>query len=125
MEYFSLFGVDSEHYLEHLQITPQSLSKLLSIHNPRALINIAKPDKHSLLQIVRRYNLRSFEKDVITWLIYDAEIRQKHKYDYKLSDIALLKVKPEQLQISPSNYNAIKHLANIYSIKTFSRMKEK
>lgn len=105
-----LYGVDCENYLEKLTISSNNLCALLKRYVSPKIMNYYKPTRDSMLTACSTMSLRYFEKNVISRVIEECEIRGTHHYDYTLEDVVIV---PENINIShitATDYKAIKHL---------------
>lgn len=107
-----LYGVDCENYLEKLTISSNNLWALLKRKryvSPK-IMNYYEPTRDSMLTACSTMSLRYFEKNVISKVIDECEIRGTYNYGYTLEDIVIV---PENINIDTiksTDYKAIKQL---------------
>lgn len=105
-----LYGVDCENYLEKLTISSNNLCALLKRYVSPKIMNYYEPTRDSMLKACSTMSLRYFEKNIISRVINECEIRCTHNYNYTLEDIVIV---PENINIDTiksTDYKAIKQL---------------
>lgn len=105
-----LYGVDCENYLEKLTISSNNLFALLKRYVSPKIMNYYEPKRDSMLKACSTMSLRYFEKNVISKVIDECEIRGTRNYDYTLEDVVIV---PENInidKIKSTDYKAIKQL---------------